>query len=69
MSEIGRQVVFDVGGETLRRTNLAETRLVNLERAIKLGDRINGHLVTGHVDGTLRLRKVLGKGEHPLDGL
>lgn len=62
VSEIGRQVVFDVGGETLRRTNLAETRLVNLERAIKLGDRINGHLVTGHVDGTLRLRKVLGKG-------
>ncbi|WP_148882311.1 riboflavin synthase [Thermococcus aciditolerans] len=46
--------VFDVGEETLRRTNLREARVVNLERALKLGDRMDGHIVTGHVDGTVR---------------
>ncbi len=40
--------------ETFRRTNLGKLRLgdrVNLERALRLGDRLGGHLVTGHVDG------------------
>ncbi len=46
---------FDVGEETLRRTNLREAKIVNLERALKLGDRLNGHMVTGHVDGTIRM--------------
>jgi len=41
--------------ETLEKTNLAELRLgqpVNLERAMILGDRLDGHLVQGHVDQT-----------------
>lgn len=41
--------------ETLQKTNLSDWkigRLINLERAIKLGDRLDGHLVQGHVDGT-----------------
>ena len=45
----------DVIGETLRRSTLAGVRVadpLNLERAAKLGDRLGGHLVTGHVDGT-----------------
>jgi riboflavin synthase len=45
----------DVIGETLRRSSLGTTRpgdRVNLERAAKLGDRLGGHLVQGHVDGT-----------------
>ena len=50
----GRGAVFDVGEETLRRTNLREAKVVNLERALKLGERLNGHIVTGHVDGTVR---------------
>ncbi|NJE61099.1 riboflavin synthase [Thermococcus sp. 21S7] len=50
----GKTAVFDVGEETLRRTNLREARLVNLERALKLGNRLDGHIVTGHVDGTVR---------------
>ncbi|CAI1493822.1 Riboflavin synthase [Thermococcus nautili] len=50
----GKTAVFDVGEETLRRTNLREAGLVNLERALKLGDRLDGHIVTGHVDGTVR---------------
>jgi len=50
----GRIASFDVGEETLRRTNLREARVVNLERALKVGDRLDGHIVTGHVDGTVR---------------
>lgn len=45
----------DVIGETLRRSTLAKVGIgdpLNLERAAKLGDRLGGHLVQGHVDGT-----------------
>ncbi len=45
---------FQAGPETLRRTNLGELRpgeRVNLERALRVGDRLGGHLVQGHVDG------------------
>ncbi|HET6211364.1 MAG TPA: riboflavin synthase [Micromonosporaceae bacterium] len=44
----------DVMGETLRRTALGAVRPgdpVNLERAAKVGDRLGGHIVQGHVDG------------------
>jgi riboflavin synthase len=44
----------DVGAETLARTTLARWQRgsrVNLERSLKLGDELGGHLVTGHVDG------------------
>ncbi|MDR3154751.1 MAG: riboflavin synthase [Deltaproteobacteria bacterium] len=37
--------------ETLRRANLGPARRVNLERALRLSDRLGGHLVSGHVDG------------------
>ncbi|HXV23025.1 MAG TPA: riboflavin synthase [Alphaproteobacteria bacterium] len=43
-----------VSGETLSRTTLGQWRVgtpVNLERALRLGDELGGHLVTGHVDG------------------
>jgi riboflavin synthase len=43
------------GAETLARTTLGELRAgkrVNLERALRVGDRLGGHWVTGHVDGT-----------------
>lgn len=36
---------------------------VNLERALRLGDRLDGHLVLGHVDGTAVLRELSGSGE------
>ncbi|GGA70189.1 riboflavin synthase subunit alpha [Flavobacterium palustre] len=41
--------------ETIKKTNLGEWKkddLVNLERAMKLGDRLDGHIVQGHVDQT-----------------
>jgi riboflavin synthase len=45
----------DVMGETLRRSSLAGATAgtrVNLERAVAAGDRLGGHIVQGHVDGT-----------------
>jgi riboflavin synthase len=48
----------DVGPETLDVTTLGDLEVgqaVNLELALALGDRIGGHLVTGHVDGLARL--------------
>lgn len=50
-----RIVVFDLLAETIDRTNLGELGkgdLVNLERALRVGDALGGHFVTGHVDGT-----------------
>jgi riboflavin synthase len=52
----------EVSPETLARTTLALKKVkdkVNLERALKIGDRLGGHLVTGHVDavGTVRERR------------
>lgn len=51
----GGEVTFDVMAESLRRTGLGDLRVgdaVNLERAMVLGARLDGHLVQGHVDGT-----------------
>jgi riboflavin synthase len=48
----------DLLDETIARTHMARRKQgdrVNLERALRLGDRIGGHLVTGHVDGTGRV--------------
>ena len=45
----------DAMPETLKRSNLGELRPgspVNLERALRLGDRFGGHIVSGHIDGT-----------------
>ncbi|MBI5057174.1 MAG: riboflavin synthase [Nitrospirae bacterium] len=57
---------FDVSPETIRSTNLGELKVsdrVNLERALRLSDRLGGHLVTGHVDGvgTIKERKTAGE--------
>ncbi|AOY75029.1 riboflavin synthase [Clostridium formicaceticum] len=44
----------DVMAETMRRSNLKDLRIgspVNLERALAIGDRLGGHLVSGHIDG------------------
>ena len=51
---------MDVSGETLSRTTLGLLRLgddVNLERALRLTDRLGGHLVSGHVDGIGKILK------------
>jgi riboflavin synthase len=66
VTEVGRDA-FTVlaGAETLARTTLGGLRVgsrVNLERSLRLGDRLGGHWVTGHIDGTgeLAIRRDLG---------
>ena len=54
-------VSFDVIDETLRVTNLGELTkgsMVNIERSLRLADRIGGHLVSGHVDGVGKIVKI-----------
>ncbi len=55
----------DASAETLRCTSLggwgAGTR-INLERALRVGDELGGHIVTGHVDGVGRLEEVTPEG-------
>ena len=62
----GDGFAVDAVAETLRRTSLgglvAGDR-VNLERAMRLGDRLDGHLVQGHVDGVGTVRAVRPEGE------
>jgi riboflavin synthase len=61
-----RQVLADVGPETLRVTTLGSMRprqLVNLERAMRVDARFGGHFVQGHVDGTGIVTRVLQEGE------
>jgi len=55
-----------VSAETLDRTTLGRLRAgdrVNLERALGVGDRLGGHLVTGHVDGVGRFQSARRRGE------
>lgn len=50
--------VVDVSSETMARTTLGNKRIghaVNLEKALRLSDRLGGHLVSGHVDGVGRV--------------
>src|SRR5271154_6457962 len=50
----GSTLAFDVGAETLAVTTLGGWRArgrVNLERSLKVGDELGGHMVSGHVDG------------------
>jgi riboflavin synthase len=51
----GARVRFQAGPETLAKTNLGQFTIhdrVNVERALAVGDRLGGHIVQGHVDGT-----------------
>lgn len=56
----------DVSGETLSKTTLGDWQPgqpVNLERALRLGDELGGHLVSGHVDGVAEILEVRPEGE------
>ncbi|MCR4435584.1 MAG: riboflavin synthase [Clostridiales bacterium] len=59
VSDLGKDwFTADVMPETMRKTNLSKLKLwekVNLERALKLSDRLGGHIVSGHIDGTGRI--------------
>jgi riboflavin synthase len=61
----GRQFEVDISPETLQMTTFGQARVgqrVNIERALKLSDRLDGHLVSGHIDGvgSIRQRETAG---------
>jgi len=61
----GSVVNFDASGETLLRTTIGDltaSSLVNVELALKAADRLGGHIVQGHIDGTATIRAVDKKG-------
>lgn len=60
------QLVFDLSLETLERTwfrALTAGRELNLERAMRLSDRLDGHLVSGHVDAVGRVIELADSGD------
>ena len=60
-TSIGQQVTFDVIPETIHRTTLGSLKpgdSVNVERALKFGDELGGHLLSGHIMGTAQISKV-----------
>jgi riboflavin synthase len=65
----GAWFAVDVSAETASRTKLrrgrtawAEGRAVNLERSLRVGDELGGHIVSGHVDGTAEVLSVAPEG-------
>ena len=57
----GGTLEFFTLAETQRRTNLGRLKpgsLLNIERALHIGDRLGGHIVSGHIDGTGTVRRV-----------
>lgn len=55
VAQLGDYVTFDILAQTLKVTSLGELKegsLLNLERALAVGDRLGGHFVQGHVDDT-----------------
>lgn len=60
------ELSFDVSAESLRRTNLDDLQIgdnVNLERSLRVDDRLSGHLVFGHVDGVGRVQSIQPEGD------
>lgn len=60
--DVGNWFDVDISAETVAKTNIrdgarpwASGRRVNLERALKVGDELGGHIVSGHVDGVARI--------------
>jgi riboflavin synthase len=65
VEKTGGRFMVDVSPETLQRANFRSLRrgdIVNLERPLRLSDRLGGHLVTGHIDGVAITEKIRKKG-------
>jgi riboflavin synthase len=64
---LGSWYDVDVGAETLDRTTAGSWQIgtkLNLERSLKIGDELGGHIVTGHIDGVAKILSV-----EPFDGM
>ncbi len=61
----GNIVSFELSSETITKSSLADikpSQKVNVERAMQLSDRLGGHIVQGHVDGTATIKSITDKG-------
>lgn len=66
VSRNGNRWTFQAGAETLSRTNLGTLSVgdpLNIERSLRAGDRLGGHIVQGHIDGVGRVASVLPDGD------
>jgi riboflavin synthase len=66
VSKAANSFTVDVSGETQRRTAAGQWtagRRLNLERALKVGDELGGHIVTGHVDAVGKVENVAPEGD------
>jgi len=66
VAQLGEKVAFDLLAQTLKVTSLGELapgKVVNLERALAIGDRLGGHFVQGHVDDTGTIRDLSPSGQ------
>lgn len=62
----GSRYTLDVSNETLSLTTLGgwtTGRQINLERSLKVGDELGGHIVSGHVDGVARIADIRADGD------
>lgn len=62
----GSTFSVEASAETLSKTNLNKLRTgssINMERSLKIGDRLGGHFVTGHVDGTGKIASITPVGD------
>ncbi len=65
----GACMSFEAVRETMERTSLRDLKVgcrVNLERAMRAGDRLDGHIVQGHVDGVGTVRQLVQSGHDVL---
>lgn len=61
-----RWFAVTASGETLSKTTIGDWKVgdkVNLERPMKVGEELGGHIVTGHIDGVAEVKSVLPEGE------
>jgi riboflavin synthase len=64
VAEIGQGTrIFHTLEQTLRVTNLGVAEFANLERALRVGDRLGGHMVSGHIDCTSEILAVETRGD------
>jgi len=57
----GKKCIFEMIDETTKKTDLGNVKagsVVNIERSLKVGDRLEGHFVLGHIDGVATLTKI-----------
>ena len=59
---LNKKVYFNLSTETLDKTNFSELKVgdkINLERSLRTGQEINGHMVFGHIDGLSKIKKII----------